>query len=148
MKCVETTTAEKAVPAYVGRRIQHHKFECSSRLVFEPQTVNERAGMLLFKDETHQYLLCVAKTSAGKAVELRKTADGGKDEILASSALAKGDKDIRLKIVSRGLTFDFYYAVGKGEWKLLKNNVDAGFLSTRNAGGFTGTTIGLYATRG
>lgn len=148
MKCVETTTAEKAVPAYVGRRIQHHKFECSSRLVFEPQTVNERAGMLLFKDETHQYLLCVAKTSAGKAVELRKTADGGKDEILASSALAKADKDIRLKIVSRGLTFDFYYAVGKGEWKLLKNNVDAGFLSTRNAGGFTGTTIGLYATRG
>ena len=104
--------------------------------------------MLLFKDETHQYLLCVAKTSAGKAVELRKTADGGKDEILASSALANADKDIRLKIVSRGLTFDFYYAVGKGEWKLLKNNVDAGFLSTRNAGGFTGTTIGLYATRG
>ena len=78
----------------------------------------------------------------------QKDGDGGKDEILASSALAKADKDIRLKIVSRGLTFDFYYAVGKGEWKLLKNNVDAGFLSTRNAGGFTGTTIGLYATRG
>lgn len=69
-------------------------------------------------------------------------------KLAASSALAKADKDIRLKIVSRGLTFDFCYVVGKGEWKLLKNNVDAGFLSTRNAGGSTGTTIGLYATRG
>lgn len=148
MKCVETTTAKKAVPSFLCRRIQHHKFESSSRLVFNPTADKERAGMLLFKDENHQYLLCVAKTQTGKAVELRKTSEGGKDEILASYALASADKDIRLKITSDGLTFSFYYAVGNGDWKLLKNNVDAGYLSTRNAGGFTGTTIGLYATRG
>lgn len=148
MKCVETTTAQKAVPSFLCRRIQHHKFESSSRLVFNPTADKERAGMLLFKDENHQYQLCVAKTQTGKAVELRKTSDGGKDEILASYALASADKDIRLKITSDGLTFSFYYAVGNGDWKLLKNNVDAGYLSTRNAGGFTGTTIGLYATRG
>lgn len=148
MKCVATTTAQKAVPSFLCRRIQHHKFESSSRLVFNPTADKERAGMLLFKDENHQYQLCVAKTQTGKAVELRKTSDGGKDEILASYALASADKDIRLKITSDGLTFSFYYAVGNGDWKLLKNNVDAGYLSTRNAGGFTGTTIGLYATRG
>lgn len=148
MKCVETTTAQKAVPSFLCRRIQHHKFGSSSRLVFNPTADKERAGMLLFKDENHQYLLCVAKTQTGKAVELRKTSEGGKDEILASYALASADKDIRLKITSDGLTFSFYYAVGNGDWKLLKNNVDAGYLSTRNAGGFTGTTIGLYATRG
>lgn len=148
MKCVETTTAQKAVPSFLCRRIQHHKFESSSRLVFNPTADKERAGMLLFKDENHQYQLCVAKTQTGKAVELRKTSDGGKDEILASYALASADKDIRLKITSDGLTFSFYYAVGNGDWKLLKNNVDAGYLSTRNAGGFTGTTIGLYATCG
>lgn len=148
MKCVETTTAKKAVPSFLCRRIQHHKFESSSRLVFNPTADKERAGMLLFKDENHQYLLCVAKTQTGKAVELRKTSEGGKDEILASYALASADKDIRLKITSDGLTFSFYYTVGNGDWNLLKNNVDAGYLSTRNAGGFTGTTIGLYATRG
>ena len=148
MKCVATTTAQKAVPSFLCRRIQHHKFESSSRLVFNPTADKERAGMLLFKDENHQYQLCVAKTQTGKAVELRKTSDGGKDEILASYALASADKDIRLKITSDGLTFSFYYAVGNGDWKLLKNNVDAGYLSTRNAGGFTGTTIGLYATCG
>ena len=148
MKCVETTTAQKAVPSFLCRRIQHHKFECSSRLVFNPTADKERAGMLLFKDENHQYLLCVAKTQTGKAVELRKTSDGDKDETLASSALASADKDIRLKITSDGLTFSFYYSVGNGDWKLLKSNVDAGYLSTRNAGGFTGTTIGLYATCG
>lgn len=148
MKCVETTTSQKSVPAFVARRIQHHKFECSSRLVFSPVSPNERAGLLLFKDETHQYLLCVVNTASGNAVELRKTTDGGRDEIMATSALSPSDNDIRLKIVSHGLTFDFYYAVGGGEWKLLKNNVDAGYLSTRNAGGFTGTTVGLYATCG
>ena len=39
-----------------------------------------------------------------------------------------------------------YSIDGEKNWKLLCKDVDPSYLSTTTAGGFTGTTIGLYAT--
>ena len=53
-----------------------------------------------------------------------------------------------LKVISKGLTYDFLYSLDGGKkWNTLCQNVDAGYLSTTLAGGFTGSTIALYATR-
>ena len=47
----------------------------------------------------------------------------------------------------KGIGYDFYYSIdGEKNWKLLCKDVDPSYLSTTTAGGFTGTTIGLYAT--
>ena len=101
---------------------------------------------MLFKDETHQYMLCVAMTDNGRQVQMIRVGEEGKEESVASSPIGNGDNDIRLKIVSNGLDFDFYYAKGEGKWLPVVKGVDAGYLSTKNAGGFTGTTIALYAS--
>lgn len=43
--------------------------------------------------------------------------------------------------------FDFYFAKGDDyQWKTVCQDVNAHFLSTANSFGFTGTTIGMYAT--
>ena len=55
-------------------------------------------------------------------------------------------KLVDLKIISEGNYYDFYYSVANENWQLLCKNVAATYLSTSVAGGFTGTTIGLYAT--
>ncbi len=146
MQCADVKSSEKKVPAFLARRISHHKFECETSLKFNPVKVNEKAGLVLFKDETHQYMLCVAMTAAGKQVQVVRVGKDGKEEALASKPLGKADGDIRLKIVSRGLYFDFYYAKADGKWLPLIADVDAGYLSTKNAGGFTGTVIALYAS--
>ena len=146
MQCADVKSSEKKVPAFLARRISHHKFECETSLKFNPVKVNEKAGLVLFKDETHQYMLCVAMTAAGKQVQVVRVGKDGKEEALASKLLGKADGDIRLKIVSRGLYFDFYYAKAGGKWLPLIADVDAGYLSTKNAGGFTGTVIALYAS--
>lgn len=39
-----------------------------------------------------------------------------------------------------------YYSNGTEDWKLLKDNLDAKFLSTKEAGGFVGCTYGMYTT--
>ena len=62
-------------------------------------------------------------------------------------ALPIYEYEVDLRIVSRGTHLDFYYALPKGEWQLLCKNIDASYLSTANAGGFTGTTVGMYATK-
>ncbi|MFT3738157.1 MAG: glycoside hydrolase family 43 protein [Breznakibacter sp.] len=145
LKCAETNASETKTPAYVCRRMQHHKFECSTAMDFNPANENEAAGMLLYKDEHHQYFLSVSKNGPGRKVSLAKISQSG-SEVIASHDIMKS-KTIQLKVVSNGVHYDFYYRFGKKNWELLANKVDARYLSTANAGGFTGTTIGLYATQ-
>lgn len=52
-----------------------------------------------------------------------------------------------IKVTCDGKSFAFWYAVDGKKWTLLASELDARFLSTAGAGGFTGMTIGLYATK-
>lgn len=147
LKCTERSTTEKDTPAFVCRRMQHHRFECTTRMLFNPKDDKEAAGLLLFKDERHQYFLCVSRPDGKKRLSLIKIGVPAEQE-LASCDLAADVKDFSLKVVSRGTHYDFYYALeGSRDWTPLCKDIDAGYLSTATAGGFTGSTIGLYATR-
>ncbi len=146
LKCSDVAATEKKTPAFICRRMQHHKFECTTQMLFDPSDDKSSAGLLLFKDETHQYFLAVSKQGDEKCIALEKVGNSA-NTILASKNFDKEAKAIDLKVVSKGLYYDFYYAVEKGKWLLLSENVDAGYLSTSNANGFTGTTIGMYAVQ-
>lgn len=144
LKCTDVSASEKKTPAFVCRRMQHHKFECTTRMLFDPSDDTEAAGLLLFKDENHQYFLAVRKTDTGKSVFLEQI---GKLEtkILASQVINQDTKVIDLKVVSEGTHYDFFYSVKNENWNSLCSHIDAGYLSTATAGGFTGSVIGLYA---
>lgn len=145
LKCADVSASEKKTPAFVTRRMQHHKFECSTRMLFDPSDDKEAAGLLLFKDEGHQYFFCMSKTGDKKYLSLKQI--GEKEQTLASQDIEANVKDVYLKVVSQGIGYDFYYSLnGDKKWKLLFKDVDASYLSTAVAGGFTGTTIGMYAT--
>ena len=134
--------------------MHHHKFNATSRLYFKPAGETEAAGMLLFKDESHQYFL---KVSQGKVsvvkVETRMIRVPGQRPTMedASSELASAPignfKFVDLKITSDGDTFGFWFAPNGKNWTKIIDGVDAQFLTTLNAGGFTGTLIGLYAEK-
>jgi xylan 1,4-beta-xylosidase len=145
LECADTSSSERKTPAYLCRRMQHHKFDCTTRMLFNPENEKETAGILLYKDESHQYFLGVSKSGADRKVSLFKISGSG-TEALANQTIKK-DKSVRLKVVSKGTFYDFYYAAGSKKWDMLIQGIDARYLSTTNAGGFTGTTIGLYATK-
>lgn len=67
----------------------------------------------------------------------------GGSEVLVASAPA-GDGAVALELSQNGLKLRFDYTV-EGRTSVLADEVDACFLSTRRAGGFTGTIVGLYA---
>ena len=60
--------------------------------------------------------------------------------------MQQNKKELYLKIEAKGKTYSFLYAFKKDEWKTLKDNVDATYLSTEVAGGFVGCMYALYAT--
>lgn len=145
LKCADVSASEKKTPAFVTRRMQHHKFECSTRMLFDPSDDKEAAGLLLFKDEGHQYFFCMSKTGDKKYLSLKQI--GEKNQTLASQEIEANVKEVYLKVVSQGIGYDFYYSLNSDKkWKLLFKDLDASYLSTAVAGGFTGTTIGMYAT--
>ncbi|MBQ8065897.1 MAG: glycoside hydrolase family 43 protein [Prevotella sp.] len=137
LACSQETARGTQTPAYLGRRIQHHKFTVETTLSFCP-AAGDAAGILIFKNEAHQYFLCV--TADG--IALRRINKRGFDTLAQAPLASSGD--IGLKAVCRGLAYDFYYQPTGSDWQLLVGDVDVRHVSS-SVGGFTGTTIGLYA---
>lgn len=152
--CSEEKSTGVHTPAFVGRRLHHHKFSAETRVYFKPSKYSEAAGLLLFKDERHQYFFKVSKDGVAlHKVEFEIIAETGKPfrfhELPGDMASAKlpGHKFVDLKITSDGETFSFWYAPNGKKWTPLIEGVDASFLTSAFAGGFTGTLIGPYAVK-
>ncbi|RNL87833.1 glycoside hydrolase family 43 protein [Sinomicrobium pectinilyticum] len=149
LKCTDVNTTELKEPAFVTRRLQHHRFTCETALLFAPETENEQAGLLLFKDEKHQYGLLVRKKGEGMEISVQKISPEG-TETLGNRDLPENNtsKPVELKIISSGKYFEFFCKQGNNEWNKVADQVPARHLSTANSYGFTGTTVGMYAGSG
>jgi alpha-N-arabinofuranosidase len=68
--------------------------------------------------------------------------------VIATAPLeVPADSTVYLRIRARGGRYDFSYASRPDAWVLLAGDADGTILSTRVAGGFVGTMLGLYAYR-
>ena len=142
LTCSPMRATRFETPALFLRRLQHHAFSASTRMRFAPEG-SEAAGLLLYKDERHQYFLKVCLVDGAPSIALERCG-----ETLSREALPKSFSTVDLAIASDdGLTFRFGYAVDGREMRTLVAGVDASYLSTAVAGGFTGTTVGPYAVK-
>ncbi len=136
-------------PSFVGRRQQHATASASTAMAFTPARPGDFAGLAAFQNETHWFALGVG-LDQGKAVVqlLRKTGGAGAtpgDLLAATPVTLRPGAPVYLRIDARGALYDFYYAEKPGEWRLLKGGADGTILSTKVAGGFVGTFLGLFA---
>ncbi len=142
LKCSPASATRFETPALLLRRLQHHAFTASTRMRFVPEGT-EAAGMLLYKDERHQYFMKVCLLDGAPVIALERTGQN-----IFCKPLPKRFDSVDLTVSSPdGLTFRFDYAVDGGAPQTLAGGVDASWLSTAVASGFTGTTIGLYAVK-
>ena len=143
----QTTAVERKNPAFIGFRQAHLKGYGALNISFKAADENEKAGLMIFQNEGHYYFLCQSIKDGKPVVELYKSAtdENEKEEMLASVEL-KNDKPLQLKIQADNGKYNFHYAEIKNKWILLKTDVDAKFLSTKNAGGFVGCMYAMYAT--
>jgi alpha-N-arabinofuranosidase len=143
------TCSGKQNPSFIGFKQSHLKGYAEVALLFETSLENEKAGLMVFQNENHFYFLCMSVENSHSVVQLYKGPGNGNvgmaPELLAS---AKIDMTVitNLKIEANGKTYSFYYAQKKSGWVMLKENVDAKFLSTKVAGGFVGCMYAMYAT--
>jgi xylan 1,4-beta-xylosidase len=102
---------------------------------------------MIFQSENNFYFLCKSLEKGMPVIQLYKSPSKGNKnaELLASQSLSSA-ASLYLKIESNASTYAFYFAEKKNRWKLLKDGVDASFLSTKIAGGFVGSLFALYGT--
>jgi len=136
-------------PSFIGRRQQHLNCSASCKLEFYANDENEKAGLIIFQNEDHYYFICISREKDQPAIQLFQSVliprDGCRMKLLSSEILP-GLKNVELRIDCMLNSYSFNYRINGDQWKLLKNDVDAKFLSTRVAGGFVGCVFGMYAT--
>lgn len=136
------TCGGKGNPSFIGFHQPHLKGHAATSLKFSPTSANEKAGLLLFQNETKYYYLCKSVKDGKPVVELYKG-----DELVVSQLLKKPlNEEVFFKVEAKTDKYAFYFAEKKGEWKLILDNVNAKELSTKNAGGFVGCLYSMYAT--
>jgi alpha-N-arabinofuranosidase len=140
------TCSEKVNPSFLGHRQQNLNCSASVSMDFIPENENEKAGLLIFQNETHYYFLCRSLENTKPFIQLYKSTDTNKIELLASKEINTNDSTSYLKIEAEGNKYSFSYSLIPNSWILLKDSVDAEFLSTKAAGGFVGCMFALYAT--
>lgn len=143
------TAFGRSNPSFLARRQQHQKGSISTEFTFEPKTENESAGVLLFQKETHHLFVAKQLNSDGStSVKLLKAKGENDYEILAEKALQKSSKSplsLKVDFDKADYTFSFKEK-GDRDWQTLHEFKEGQYLSTREAGGFVGVTMGPYAT--
>lgn len=139
-------------PSFLGLRQQHLRGSASTEIEFIPKTQNEKAGLLIFQNEKHFYFLCKSVVGNESVIQLYKSGDIADSinhmELITTKKLDEDKRAVKLylKIGAEGNSYSFSYAFEPDQWRLLKDSVDAKYLSTKVAGGFVGCMYALYVT--
>ncbi len=133
---------QKGVPAFLGRRQQHHVATVTTTVAFTPTKDGDRAGLAAIQSDQSNLFFGVTRI-AGKPQVALYTRDKG-DETLVAATPVDPRKPVTLTIRANGGTMAFDYGTGSAK-RTLKGDLNARFLSTNRAGGFVGTVVGPFA---
>ena len=152
LKLRPETCSGEMNPSFLGRRQEHLRCSASAGLLFTPHAENEKAGLVVFQNERHFYFICKSLEKNGEAIQVYSSDSSGTSAdgmlLVASVPIAKdeGGKEVMLKIDATEGLYSCSFAFDERHWTLLKDSMDAKFLSTKVAGGFVGCMFAIYAT--
>ena len=140
----QITLDEKRQPGFVGRRQQHLTYEASTQLQL-PLADTVSAGITVFQSEMAHYFFALEKQGSLNTLVL-EMADQSQPKALKRMALANAGEFIRFKISGNKDKVSFLYQTQNDKkWQTFAHELDATLLSTKRAGGFVGTYLGLHS---
>ena len=129
-------------PAYAALRVCGVDWQAETQLDFTPRTQFETAGLAYVQSSFSHLRIEKVLTDDGFALRLT-TRENDKDKILAEQSIPDGP--LILRLIAHRLHMAVYYVVG-GITACLADAIDLRPYSTESAGGFTGCTVGMYAS--
>ena len=134
-------------PSLIARRQQHANFSSSVQVLFTRSDKPSDAGLVAFQNETHSFFLGVHLAREGQRTMFLERRNGDVSQI-ALANLPADAPGVALKVEGVGARYRCFYQVGSEGWVQLGGDQDGTILSTKKAGGFVGTYIGMFARLG
>lgn len=143
----EVSVYEEKNPSYLCRWIKNFNFTTTVSMNYQPRSKDDLAGFVCYQKENYNFVIGKTLDKKGKPVVALYRCENGTVENVASVRVGnRNKKPICFKIEAKGRDYTFFYSFDGKEWKQLGGVQDGAILSTQVAGGFTGATIGVYAT--
>lgn len=133
---------ELGQPAFLGRRVQHGRFDAEVSLPV-PTAAGVAAGLALFQSEKQHVLLTLRRGAVVLVV-----CDAGKVSVVAQAEVSEGTTTATLRLRCDGLRLQAEWSGGAAAPQALGAALDARVASVQAAGGgnhFTGAVIGPCA---
>jgi len=108
---------ELANPSFIARRQEHHCFEASTHLYFNPETDNESAGIVIMQNERFHFRLLLVKENGKNYIQLIRAGKEGNEyrNQLIETEITKipfEANSIVIGVKANFLDYQFFY--GKG----------------------------------
>lgn len=134
-------------PSLLARRQQHLNATATTSVQFDPSDDGSEAGLIALQNDEYWYFLAVGRDHGKRTIRLRRRT-GAQDPaigVVLASAASPGHGAVELRIEAHGASYDFDWSPDGRSWHKLLTGADGTILSTKRAGGFTGSVFGLYA---
>ena len=131
-------------PTFVGRRQEHERVVVETEIDTERLDFGTEAGLTVYQiNDGHMDLALVKYQTGTVAVVMKYRVKSLSGETMGDDTGLLGR--VRLRITSDGSHYRFAYALADGRWKEMARH-DCSLVSTEVVGGFTGVTLGMYAS--
>ena len=135
-------------PSYVGIRQTGMSFVFEAAMEFKPENSKEEAGIVLLQSNAYHYRYVITASAGRSYLQLIRCMKGV-EEVLAQASLedsGRSHDEIKLRITAEKQDLRFSYSDSEKSDQTLIAGVDGRILSTDVAGGFVGSTMGLYCS--
>lgn len=139
LSCDTATLKEQASPSFMAVRQQHHCFTAQTTLSLEGLADGCKAGMVLL--QSNEYHLRVECDREEAAIIL---CEKGEDKLLVTDKV-QGREQLTITIRVQNLKACVIIEENASGAAITMENIDIRALSTEVAGGFVGSTVGMYA---
>ncbi len=134
-----TKLVDRKAPAMVCRWVTELAFEASTTVTFNPETADDFAGMVLFQGDDN-YITFGLSLDDDNNLCLKLSQKCGDNADTYSCLVDSPTINLKIKADGKG---NYYFCAND---HYLTQHISADILSTKTAGNFTGTAVGVYAT--
>lgn len=132
-------------PTFAAIRQQDIDFSLESKFSLIDAAEGAEAGLSVYMDVTSHYDIFIRENADNTRSLVLAYQLHSISGIKAEAPLPAGDGFITVKIDGKDDRYTFSYSTDGGNGLTSLGSLDTRFLSTETAGGFTGTTIGMFA---
>lgn len=139
------TLTELTNPSFIGKRTRHFSYQATTRLSFNTEYDNEKAGLVIYRRHGNNYQLLKSKNEI-MLVKVFQEGNIGEIDPYIVAKVPYENKEVVLSLMVDRLQVQFYFGENEQDLVPIGTVQDYTLISDEVAKKFNGVYVGIYAT--